>query len=147
LVLAGADEKGYGNLVRQMVENLGLASNVTLTGFISGPDKLGALQDADVFVLPSRSEGLSIAMLEAMYMGLPVVVSDRVGLWREVANKNCGVVTAFEETALAEALRQVAKAPDRQEMGQRGRQLVTAQYTWDHIAHRLSDKIQEAIAL
>ena len=97
LVLAGANERGYEAQVRHLAEELGLASRLTLTGLITGQDKLAALQDADVFVLPSRSEGLSIAMLEAMYMGLPVVVTDRVGLWRQVEKNRCGLVVPYDE--------------------------------------------------
>lgn len=145
LVLAGGDERGYEAHVREMVLDLGLSDRVTLTGLISGVDKLGALQDADVFVLPSRSEGLSIAMLEAMYMGLPVVVTDRVGLWRQVQEHRCGLVVPLEEGRLAEALHQMAATPDRAEMGRRGHQLVSSKYTWDTIARDLVTQIQELI--
>jgi glycosyltransferase involved in cell wall biosynthesis len=146
LVLAGANERGYEAQVRHMAGELGLASRLTLTGLITGQDKLAALQDADVFVLPSRSEGLSIAMLEAMYMGLPVVVTDRVGLWREVEKNRCGLVVPFDEDSLAGALQRMAAAPDRREMGQRGRQLVASGYTWDKIARHLAAEIEEALA-
>jgi glycosyltransferase involved in cell wall biosynthesis len=146
LVLAGADERSYEAQVRHLVEELGLANRVTLTGLITGQDKLAALQDADVFVLPSRSEGLSIAMLEAMYMGLPVVVTDRVGLWRQVEKKRCGLVASFDEDSLAGALQRMAAAPDRRAMGQRGRQLVASGYTWDKIARHLAAEIEGALA-
>ena len=145
LVLAGADERGYAGQVRRLAEELGLASRLTLTGLITGQDKLAALQDADVFVLPSRSEGLSIAMLEAMYMGLPVVVTDRVGLWREVEKKRCGLVVPYDESSLAEALKLMAAAPDRRAMGQRGRKLVDSGYTWDRIARHLAADLNEAL--
>ena len=145
LVLAGADERGYEAQVRHLAEELGLASRLTLTGLITGQDKLAALQDADVFVLPSRSEGLSIAMLEAMYMGLPLVVTDRVGLWREVEKNRCGLVVPYDESSLAVALQRMAAAPDRREMGQQGRQLVASGYTWDKIARHLAADIEEAL--
>jgi glycosyltransferase involved in cell wall biosynthesis len=146
LVLAGANERGCAEQVRHLAEELGLASRLTMTGLITGQDKLAALQDADVFVLPSRSEGLSIAMLEAMYMGLPVVVTDRVGLWREVEKNRCGLVVPYDEDNLAGALRRMAAAPDRREMGQRGRQLVASGYTWDKIARHLTAEIEKALA-
>jgi glycosyltransferase involved in cell wall biosynthesis len=146
LVLAGANERGYEAQVRHLAEKLGLASRITLTGLITGQDKLAALQDADVFVLPSRSEGLSIAMLEAMYMGLPVVVTDRVGLWLEVEKNRCGLVVPYDEDSLAGALKRLAGAPDRRAMGQRGRQLVASGYTWDKIARDLAGEIEGALA-
>jgi glycosyltransferase involved in cell wall biosynthesis len=146
LVLAGANERGYEAQVRHLAEKLGLASRLTLTGLITGQDKLAALQDADVFVLPSRSEGLSIAMLEAMYMGLPVVVTDRVGLWRQVEKDRCGLVVPYDEDSLAGALKRMAAAPDRRAMGQRGRQLVASGYTWEKIARQLVAEIEEALA-
>ena len=146
LVLAGANERDYEAQVRHRVEELGLASRTTLTGLITGQDKLAALQDADVFVLPSRSEGLSIAMLEAMCLGLPVVVTDRVGLWRQVEKSRCGLVVPYDEDSLAVALQRMAAAPDRRAMGQRGRQLVASGYTWDKIACQLVAEIEEALA-
>jgi glycosyltransferase involved in cell wall biosynthesis len=145
LVLAGADERGYAGQVRHLAEALGLAGRLTLTGLITGQEKLAALQDADVFVLPSRSEGLSIAMLEAMYMGLPVVVTDRVGLWREVEKNRCGLVVPYDESSLADALKLMAAAPDQRAMGQRGRQLVASGYTWDKIARHLAADLEEAL--
>ena len=145
LVLAGGDERGYTAAVRSMILYHGLQDSVTMTGLISGEDKLGALQDAELYVLPSRSEGLSIAMLEAMYMGLPVVVSDRVGLWKQVRARGCGAVFALGEDGLEQALHTVILDPQRAEMGRRGRVLVEAEYTWDTIGKQLVERIRERI--
>jgi glycosyltransferase involved in cell wall biosynthesis len=125
-----------------MIQRLNLSNQVTLTGLLTGPDKLSALQDADVYVLPSRSEGLSIAMLEAMYMGLPVIVTNRVGLWREIAEKKCGYVVSRDEGMLTEALLRMANNSERARMGMNGKALVKEKYTWDVIARNLMEEVQ-----
>ena len=145
LILAGDDERGYASTIRRVIGELKIAKNVTLTGLINGHLKLGALQDADMFVLPSRGEGMSIAMLEAMYMGLPVVVSDRVGLWRQIVERGAGLVVPLEINKLAMALMKVGENQDRRVMGQKGRLLVETKYTWDTIAQNLVEQIQESI--
>lgn len=145
LVLAGGNERSYEATLRQMVVDLALSDQVTFTGLISGDDKLSALQDADVCVLPSRSEGLSIAMLEAMYMGLPVVVSDHVGLWRTIEAEQCGLVVPLDVTRLAVALRELADNPQRRQWGQRGHELVQRGYTWPVIARGLMERIEESL--
>ena len=81
LVLAGANERDYETRGQADVRGTWFSQpGHLLTGLITGQDKLAVLQDSDVFVMPSRSEGVSIAMLEAMYIGLPVIVTDRVGI-------------------------------------------------------------------
>lgn len=145
LVLAGGNEKGYETQVRRLVEELGLSRRVTLTGLITGREKLGALQDADVFVLPSRSEGLSMAMLEAMYMGLPPLVTDRVGLWRQIQEQACGVVAPLDVDYWAAALKHLAQSPEREHMGHRAQELVLAHYTWDTIAGEFETQIQMCV--
>lgn len=142
LVLAGGNERGYETAIRQMISDLQLADRVTLTGLISGSDKLSALRDADVYVLPSRSEGLSIAMLEAMYSGLPVIVTDRVGLWRTIQTERCGWVVPLDEGRLGEALLEAASSPERVEMGKRGHSLIASRFTWDVIVRDLIAQIQ-----
>jgi glycosyltransferase involved in cell wall biosynthesis len=146
LVLAGGNELDYETKVRGMLRDLGLANRVTLTGLITGQDKLGALQDADVFVMPSRSEGVSIATLEAMYLGLPVIVTDRVGIASEVEKNRCGLVIPYDEDSLAGAFQRMAAVSDRRAMGQRGRQLVASRYTTDTTARHLVAEIEEALA-
>lgn len=141
LILAGGDERGYATKIRHMIEELGLSNYVTMTGLISGPEKMGALQDADVYVLPSRSEGLSISMLEAMYMKLPVIVTDRVGLWRQIHEQQCGVVVSLDETELANALEKMTSDLERNSMGERGNNLVRSNHTWDIIARNLIAQI------
>jgi glycosyltransferase involved in cell wall biosynthesis len=145
LVLAGPDEDDGAHRVQELARQHGVEDSITLTGLIEGKDKLAALQEADVFVLPSRFEGLSIALLEAMYMGLPVIVTNRVGLWREIAEKDCGYVVSREENELTEALLRIAKNRERARMGMNGKALVAEKYTWDVIARNLMEEIQEAV--
>ncbi len=150
LILAGGDERGYEAILRRMVDEMKLGDHVTFAGLIGGADKLGALQDADIFVLPSRSEGLSIAMLEAMFMGLPIVITDRMGLWRRVQEEACGLVVPLEADGaeakrLFKALCQLADDSNRAALGARGRTMVQNHFTWDAITAQLVRDIQDKI--
>ena len=142
LVLAGPNERDGERQVRRLVGELGLGDHVTLTGMLRGAEKLAVLQDCDVYVLSSPSEGMSIALLEAMYVGLPVVVTNRVGLSTRIKNEKCGLVVDANEDHLYSALCDMEASGSRAEMGGRGRALVRAEYTWDRIARRLAADLE-----
>ena len=78
LVLAGGDD-GYKATARQFIEQHHLGDSIRMVGILTGDSKKAALADADLFVLPSYSEGFSMAVLEAMAVGTPTLVSDKVG--------------------------------------------------------------------
>jgi glycosyltransferase involved in cell wall biosynthesis len=92
LVIAGPDDDGYGNKVRKWLKEAGVLNRVIFTGMLLGKEKLAAFRDSDIFVLPSYSENFGIAVVEALASGLPVVISNKVGLHREVARESAGIV-------------------------------------------------------
>lgn len=112
--LAGGDEEpDFGRWVRAEVASLGLADRIGVLGPVVGQAKLELLASAQGFVLPSLAEGLPMALLEAMSMGLPVVVSD-VGAMPEVVRDAIDgrVVPANDPIALAAALDRLAQHPE-----------------------------------
>lgn len=145
LVLAGPDEDDGSTQIDTLIHQHNLSQSVTLTGLISGQDKLAALQDADVFVLSSRFEGLSIALLEALYFGLPMLVTDRVGLCHEIQRYQAGLVTSATTEAIYQGLSQLAEANTRKSMKGRGTHLILKNYTWDIIASNLMSQIQDLV--
>lgn len=84
LVLAGPDQVGWRRELQERVAELGLGTRVTWTGMLTGDIKWGALRCAEVFVLPSHTEGYPVAVIESMACGTPVLISDKVGIWREI---------------------------------------------------------------
>lgn len=145
LILAGPDERGGEAVVRQMIQDLEIVQHVTLTGMITGVDKLALLNDCDVYVLASPSEGTSIALLEAMYAGLPVIVTNRVGLSNQIRTKKCGFVINRDKKELLEAMKKMTSSSVRAEMGKRAKNLIASEYTWDVIAKKLILEIEKEI--
>ena len=112
-----------------------------------GEEKLAALRDAQMFVLPSYSENFGLAVVEAMACGLPVVISDQVNIWREVEAAGAGLVGPCEAAPLAENLERLLADPDLgAEMGRRGKALVARRFQWDGIALALQDLYARLIA-
>jgi glycosyltransferase involved in cell wall biosynthesis len=68
------------------------ADSVLWPGMIRGDTKWGALRAAEVFVLPSHQENFGIAVAEALSCGTPVLISDKVNIWREIKADAAGLV-------------------------------------------------------
>ena len=140
LVLAGPDFEGTLAQVQNHTQRLGLTSRVTFTGMLSGDLKWSALRSAHCFVLPSYSEGLSVSTLEAMGMGVPVVITRQCNL-PDVAENGCGYVIEAEVAPLEESLEHVLSCPATSwlRMARAGQALVEERYSWDRVGEQMAD--------
>lgn len=133
LVIAGPDE-GMRSKVEQWVAERHLEGRVSLVGPLYGELKMSALAGAACFCLPSRQEGFSMAILEAMAAGLPVVISEECH-FPEVAQAGAGAVVPLEAGAVGQALREfLADEPRRARACAAAREYVHAHYDWGTIA-------------
>jgi glycosyltransferase involved in cell wall biosynthesis len=92
LVMAGPCHDNWDSELRQIAQRLGIADRITWTGMLAGEKKWGAFHAAEAFVLPSHQENFGIAVAEALACGVPVLISDQVQIWREIAGDNAGLV-------------------------------------------------------
>jgi glycosyltransferase involved in cell wall biosynthesis len=139
VILAGAGEAEYVSQLKNLVESLGLNPCTSFAGFVTGEDKDLLLQGSDLFVLPSFSENFGVAVAEAMAAGLPVVVTPGVQIAPEIAQAEAGLVVEGEVEALAGAIAQLLHQPHyRQQLGEKGLQLVKERYAWKAIASDLA---------
>lgn len=129
------------------VRDLGLDGSVTAGGASSRGEVLAALRAADVFLLPSLSEGLNTATLEAMAVGIPVVVTDVGGMAEAVTDGVDGfVVPPRDPHAIATALLTLAEDPDRRRlMGEQGRRRVEADFNITTLARSMNEVYQGLI--
>ena len=144
LLVAGPDEEGTQIKVESILRFEGTLDSVIFTGMLTGEDRLAAMSIADVFVLPSYSEGFSIAILEAMAARLPVVITDGCN-FPEVGEHGSGFVVEASETPVAEAIDALlSNAELRKRMGDSGRKLVTERYTWQAAASKIADQYRSS---
>ena len=92
LVIAGPDHAGTQAKLQHSAERLGIASRVHWPGLIGGDAKWGALRACDAFVLPSHQENFGIAVVEALAVGRPVLISNQVNIWQEIELDGVGLV-------------------------------------------------------
>jgi glycosyltransferase involved in cell wall biosynthesis len=144
LVLAGQGEQR--SALEAQAAAAGISPIVEFLGFV--PDVRPVLAAADVFAMPSLSEGLGVAALEAMAMAKPVVATNVGGLPESVAGGETGlIVPAGDADALAEAL--VALLSDRERarvMGEAGRQRALTTFDRGPIVDRIIALYQEVLS-
>src|SRR5207237_3355405 len=136
LIIAGPDPIGYWSTASFFFESAGCAAAVTYTGIVTGQDKADVLAAADVFVAPSYSEGFSMSVLEAMAAGLPSVIT--IGCnFPEAAEAKVALEGPIDANAFAEALASlIGDLPAACAMGQRAREFIFQNYTWDQAARK-----------
>lgn len=146
LILAGPDDEGFGARVTRWLSEEGVLDRASFTGLVLGEEKLSILSDADLWVLPSYTENFGLAVVEAMACGLPVIVTDRVNIHQAIRRAHAGLVIEPSAAQLADAILRLARDETlRQEMGVAGRELVSAEYSWDIAARRMLAAYHEVL--
>jgi len=136
-VLVGEDELGgEGERLRAHARGLGVAAKIELPGAVIGRAKWELLARSDVFLLPSTGENMPNAILEAMAAGLPVVCTP-VGAMPEMLGEGALYVPSRDSGAIASALRRLADAELRANMGQANRRRAEARFSFDAVAATL----------
>ncbi len=144
LVFAGPDFGMLPGLQRRAGE-LRLLERTHFLGLVSGSERLWLLHNALCLCQPSRDEGFSLSILEAMACSRPVVISDRCK-FPDVARYDAGVIVPLSVDDLAGALgTYVADAMRRASDGRSARHLIERSYTWDIVSRRADAMYTQAI--
>lgn len=113
LVIAGPDQIGWGPELQALTERLGVANRIHWPGMITGGAKAAAFTGARAFALPSHQENFGLVVAEALSVGTPVLISDKVNIWREVEDAGAGLVTPDTLPGTTDLLTRFLKAsPD-----------------------------------
>lgn len=138
LVLAGPNELDHQQEIEHVLDHHGMRERVTFTGTLEGEKKMSALGAAELFVLPSFSEGFSMAILEAMICRLPVLLTPGCN-FPESVKANAAIEALPNAKDVHRALRTFLEMNDlqRRQIGNNGCALVTSHYTWDRVASEM----------
>jgi glycosyltransferase involved in cell wall biosynthesis len=140
LLIVGPDEGGYQVTVEKMIAESGCSETCWIHPAVSGAEKHALLRTADLFVLPSYSEGFPMAVLEAAAHRIPVVQTDECN-FPELAAAGGAWECRAEQDAVQRALREALSAEDaeRAEAGRKGRELVERSYSWERLAATVNE--------
>ena len=143
LVIAGPDQTGMVSRLTALSRELAIDDRISWPGMLQNAMKWGAFYTADAFVLPSHQENFGIAVAEALGCGVPVLISDKVNIWREVQSAGAGLVApdTMEGTANLLAGWLSLTSGERQAMRRAARELFHRSYTVDAMAQGLLDVI------
>jgi glycosyltransferase involved in cell wall biosynthesis len=145
LVMAGPDQTGLVDRLKQIAEELGVPERISWPGMLQNDMKWGAFYAADAFVLPSHQENFGIAVAEALGCGLPVLISDKVNIWREVKSNGAGMVAPDSLQGTTELLRGylLLTPPERRAMAGHARSLYMGRFTVSAMAESLLGVIEQ----
>jgi glycosyltransferase involved in cell wall biosynthesis len=145
LVMAGPDQTGIRPELERLAERLGVAARITWTGMLTGKVKWGALRAAEVFALPSHQENFGVAVAEALAVGLPVLLSTQVNIWREIVEDGAGLAAADDLPGTLRVLQQwlTMSAAQRRAMQRRAQACFAQRFHVDAAARCLLATIQQ----
>jgi glycosyltransferase involved in cell wall biosynthesis len=92
LMMAGPDQSGLKSILIAQATKAGIADRIHWPGMLAGDAKWGAFRSAEAFVLPSHQENFGIVVAEAMACATPVLLTDKVNIWRDVQISGGGLV-------------------------------------------------------
>jgi glycosyltransferase involved in cell wall biosynthesis len=143
LVIAGPDESGWRTALAASARRLGVEARLHWPGMLSGEAKWGALRGAQAFVLPSHQENFGIAVAEALACGTPVLISNKVNIWREIEAAGGGLVGEDSAEGMTRLLDAFLAMPsdERQALGRAARQCFVDNFD----ASRFAGEIVEVV--
>jgi glycosyltransferase involved in cell wall biosynthesis len=146
LAIAGPDQARMQAHLQQTAVKEGIADRVAFLGMLRGTEKLAALAATDIWVLPSHSEGGSVAFTEALASGLATIAPDAVAIAADAAAEHASISCELSVEGLAEAIGTLLDDDDlRTRLGATAR-IYARRFDRDVIASNLA-KVYEQVAV
>jgi glycosyltransferase involved in cell wall biosynthesis len=141
LVMAGPDEEGLRPNLEAQARRLQIEHRVHWTGMLEGDMKWGAFHAAEAFVLPSHQENFGVAVVEALACGVPVLISDKVNIWPDIANDAAGIVNPDTADGTYRSMETLLgmQPEERGRMVSNGQACFRARYEMKRTAQALND--------
>ncbi|MDT9340621.1 hormogonium polysaccharide biosynthesis glycosyltransferase HpsP [Trichodesmium erythraeum 21-75] len=148
-ILAGANpqDPNYEAQIYSQIKASPIAKFTKIMGFVTGEIKTSLLRIADLFVLPSYYENFGIAVAEAMIAGTPVVISDQVYIYQDVANAEAGWVGGCKTEDMAALMKLALQdEAERKRRGLNAQELAKNNYSWQAIATQTIQAYEKIIS-
>lgn len=138
LDLAGSGEPAYEEILKDIIERYKIKSSVILHNYVDEEKKQILYKRASIFIFPSLHENFGLAAAEAMMAGLPVVVTDQVGLAADVAKYGAGIVVpSSDSNSIASAIEIILKSRHKK-MAKAALELANIEYDPKRFSERLN---------
>jgi glycosyltransferase involved in cell wall biosynthesis len=111
LIVAGPDDSNMERQLTKIAADFGVTERIHWTGMLTGDKKTGAFASCDFFVLPSHQENFGIAVVEALAVAVPVLITKKVNIWREVESSGGGHAVADDVGGVVEGLKHMCGLP------------------------------------
>jgi glycosyltransferase involved in cell wall biosynthesis len=137
LIIAGIDEFDHKKDVETQIKQLNLEDKIRIIGPLFDQAKKDAFEAADLFILPSYSEGSPMVVLDSLAAGVPVITTI-ASSWNDLTKFKCGWWTDINTSAIAIALKEAVSmnAEDLKKMGENAKKLIELKYTWPRLAQK-----------
>jgi len=147
LVIAGPDLHGLERELKDLAAAKGISARIHWPGMLKGAPKWGAFRAAEAFILPSHQENFGIVVAEAMACGRPVLLSNKVNIWREVAADGAGLIANDTLEGTEDLLRRFfgLSEQERQAMGEDARAAFLRRYDMESAVKDLEQVLCEVI--
>ncbi|MEW6557768.1 MAG: glycosyltransferase [Elusimicrobiota bacterium] len=106
LFIAGSGDKDYLNKLHSWIKFYNLQNKVIYSGMVLQQEKADAFLGGDLFVLPSMNENFGLAIFEALYYGLPVLISKNVYLWQDIVENGGGLACDYSVESFCEKIKE-----------------------------------------
>jgi len=139
-------DDAYRQSLKALTARLGIERSVCWLPMTTGDEKWGALRACEAFVLLSHQENFGVAVVEALACGRPVLISNRVNIWREIVADGGGLAVDDTEQGAAGVLRQWGAMPaeSRAAMGRAARDCYSRRFAIATAAEHLVRALEEA---
>ncbi len=147
LVMAGPDEFGLINKFHQTIIDNNFQEYVIFPGMVLGDEKKKLLARADLFVLPSFSEGFSMAILEALASSTAVLISPQCN-FNEIQDVDAGIVISNDIELISDKITEMTNDLYKlKQMGQNGKEFVSKNYDWKKISGKFIELYKTIVKL
>jgi glycosyltransferase involved in cell wall biosynthesis len=146
--MAGPADSAYAGQLKAQAATAGVADSIYWTGMLTGGQKWGAFQAADVFILPSHQENFGIAVAEALSARVPVLITHSVNISQEIAVDGAGLVDDDTVAGTTRLLKKwfALEPEERDEMRLQSRKTFLARFTGDVAAKDMQRNIFLSLA-